>query len=59
MAEKLTYRNWMELSFQERIEAEKRFVKGQNCWDCTFGYNSKGELIRILDHGVLRDIFSI
>ena len=56
---KLVYRTWLQLSLEEMKEADKRLVKGQKRMECKYGYNAKGELIRILDFGALSDIFSV
>ena len=55
--EKLNYKKWKNLNIVKRNAAKKRLVKGQQPEGCEYGYNSKGELVSVLDYMVLADIF--
>jgi len=57
--EKLTYKGWKELTKIEKIVAKSKLMPFQNGKDCQFGFNSKGEIVSVLDYGALAHIFKI
>lgn len=57
--EKLTFKRWNQFTKTEKVIAKSKLRSFQKGDDCEYGFNSKGEIVKVLDCKVLMNIFGI